>query len=88
MKTIVITLIFLPVTVLLKVFKVGGAAGGNINKLAATAKNTAKKTKVATKDVASSQGETTTKDVKEVKPQALPAAEVNVMLVTEKDISA
>ena len=66
-------------------------AGGNINKLAATAKKTAKKTKVTTKDVASSQGETSTKDVKEVKPQDLPAASevnVNVILVTEKDVSA
>jgi len=59
MKTIGIALIFLPLTIVLKVFKIQG--GGNINKMATVAKKTAKKTKVATKDTTLSQTTTCTK---------------------------
>ena len=54
-KTIVITLLFLPLTILLKVLKVGGSAAGNINKVAGVAKGTSKKAKVVSKSLEGGQ---------------------------------
>jgi hypothetical protein len=50
-KKIIIGLIFLPVMLILKVFKIGGASSGNLAKVSAVATKTAKKTKITTKEL-------------------------------------
>jgi len=89
-KTIIITLLFLPLTILLKVLKIGGPAAGNINKVAGIVKKTSKKTSVATRDIevagkpsAESKIETTTTTTEETTTKETTTKETVVSTTKE-----